>query len=109
MVDLDMFQDVTLWNNELSPLTEVKVRTLKSTLDNNLEIIQLDDNSAWSAGVSAELPYMVKKWLIKFLKANVGFFLVSPGEILDRGGKKPVSTVKIRQGYMVGSLMDICE
>lgn len=46
----------------------------------DLEVVQLDDNHAWSMKIWSDLPFKVKIVLIKCLRANMDILSISPNK-----------------------------
>lgn len=49
--------------------------------NDNFEIVQLNDSPTRFIRLRVDIPFIVKKWLIKCLKVNVNLFATSPDEM----------------------------
>lgn len=84
MVDHYIREYETLWDDELCHLSGVKVISLWLVPNKNYEFVHLNDNLVRSVCIWANFPFVVKRWLTKFLQAYVDLFAISPYEIPDR-------------------------
>lgn len=80
-IDLDMRKDETMLSNDPESPVGTKVKTLRSVLDKNFEILQLDENPTKSAQIWANLLTLVRISCIECLKSNSDLFAISPSKI----------------------------
>lgn len=81
-INLCVREDESLRDNKFDSPLGVKSKALRPTQE-FFEVIQLDDDLISLFCIGVNLPFVMKRRLIEFLKANVDLIAVSPNEILN--------------------------